>query len=384
MRPIAVTGFGVVSPLGIGEEVFAKGLCDASRDAFTSTSSLFDMAPYPNARVAEVAGFDPAPYVGDKGLRNNDRLTKLFLVAARTALDAAGVKKGGVWQALSPDATGVCASTAYGSLEAITELDRVAKLEDPRYLNPARFPNTVINSALGYVSIWEDLRALNVTVTNGTPGALDAVFCAGVHLDSLRARAVLVGGGEALSEALVLAFHRLEAIGPGGMRLGEGAALALLEPEALARARGARIRALVTGYGTAFTPPSTPDAPLVAPSARAVERAARAALADANVSPAEVDLVVSGVSGYALMDAPEFEALARVVPDACVTAPKARYGETLGAAGAFAMASACAWMSGTPVASVVRGSAPAEVRTALLTVAGFYGNASALVVRRAE
>lgn len=384
MRPLAITGFGVVSPLGIGEEAFARGLGDPSRDAFTPTSSLFDMAPYAGAEVAEVAGFDPAPYVGDKGLRNNDRLTKLLLVAARTALDAAGVKKAGAWQALSPDATGVCASTAYGSLESITELDRVAKLEDPRYLNPARFPNTVINSALGYVSIWEELRALNVTVTNGTPGALDAVFCAGVHLDSQRARAMLVGGGEALSEALVLAFHRLETLGPRGMRLGEGAALALLEPESLARARNARVRALVTGYGTAFTPPATPDAPLVAPSAKAVERAARMALAGANVSPAEVDLVVSGVSGYARTDDPELEALARVVPEVCVTAPKARYGETLGAAGAFALASACAWMNGTPVTSVMRGSAPDKVRTALLTVAGFYGNASALVVRRAE
>ena len=49
-------------------------------------------------------------------------------------------------------------SNAYGSLEAITELDRVATLEAARYINPARFPLTVANSAAGYASIWEDFE----------------------------------------------------------------------------------------------------------------------------------------------------------------------------------------------------------------------------------
>ena len=52
---------------------------------------------------------------------------------------------------LRPDQIGVCSSTAYGSLDSITELNLVAELEDPRYINPARFPNTVINAAAGYV-----------------------------------------------------------------------------------------------------------------------------------------------------------------------------------------------------------------------------------------
>ncbi len=54
---------------------------------------------------------------------------------------------------------GISSATAYGSLDAIAELNRVAELEDPRYINPQRFPNTVINAAAGYVSIWEGLHA---------------------------------------------------------------------------------------------------------------------------------------------------------------------------------------------------------------------------------
>ena len=90
----------------------------------------------------------------------------------------------------------------------LAELNRVAKLEDARYINPAKFPNTVANSASGYVSIWEDIRALNVAVSDGNCGALDAFACADIYLDTDRADALLVGGAEAMSEALFLAFHR--------------------------------------------------------------------------------------------------------------------------------------------------------------------------------
>jgi 3-oxoacyl-(acyl-carrier-protein) synthase len=124
----------------------------------------------------------------------------------------AGFKKDGVYVQGSPERVGICCSNAYGSLEAITELDRVAMLEDARYINPSKFPNTVANSASGYVSIWEDIRALNVAVSDGNCGALDAFACADIYLDTGRADALLVGGAEAMSEALYLAFLKLGAL----------------------------------------------------------------------------------------------------------------------------------------------------------------------------
>src|SRR5262249_25869632 len=156
-----------------------------------------------------------------------DRLTKLLVVAARLALRDAALKVDGKWSTGSPERVGVCCSNAYGSLEAITELDRVAVLEDARYINPAKFPNTVSNSASGYVSIWEDLRALNVSVSDGNCGALDAVSCADLFLETSRADAILTGGGEAMSEALYLAFDKLRAFADvqekngDALRLGE-------------------------------------------------------------------------------------------------------------------------------------------------------------------
>jgi 3-oxoacyl-(acyl-carrier-protein) synthase len=385
MKPRAITGFGIVSAAGIGREAFLRSMHAPSALSEQPIRPIesFDGSKYPGVRLAEAHGFDPTKYLGDKGLRTLDRLTKLLVVAARLAMHDAGFKKDGQYVSSSPERVGLVCSNAYGSLEAITELDRVAKLEDARYINPAKFPNTVSNSASGYVSIWEDLRAFNITVSDGNCGALDAVACADVHLDTTRADAVLVGGGEALSEALYLAFHKLAALGKMCAPLGEGAVLFAMEPRPAALARGAKVRAEVTGYGTCFVAPES-ETELVHASADAMERAIAQAIVDAEISPKDIDVVASGVSGLETFDARELDAVERVLgARACVAAPKTLLGETLGAGGGMGMAAALAWLEGARVTPLVRGEPPTDVRTVLVTSMGFYGNASAVIVRAA-
>ena len=387
MRARAVTGLGVTSVLGTGAETFLRALGDSPRrleergpmPISSFDASKVDLAS--GAPIVKVPEFDPARHLGDKGLRVLDRLTKLLLVGARLAVHDAGLKKDGAWTAGVAERVGVVVSNAYGSLEAITELDRVAQLEDARYINPSKFPNTVSNSASGYVSIWEELRALNVTVSDGNCGGLDAVACADMFLETGRADQLLVGGGEAMSEALWLAFRKLGLRGAlGTTRIGEGAAFLVMETPESAKARGARVLAHVTGYGTSFIAPPD-ETTLLYASRPAMERAAKAALRDAGVTAADVDLVVSGASGLPYFDGEELAAIAAVVPDAAVVAPKLVLGETLGAGGSLAMAAALAWLAGAPPSPLVRGSAPAKVKTVLLTAVGSYGNASALVMR---
>jgi len=387
MTPRAITGIGVVSALGVGREALFAGLAEVAGVMPPAAVTAFDTASYPaaNGRLLEVPGFDATRFLGDKGLRSLDRQTKLLVVAARLGLVDSGLKKDGAFVALGPERVGLCASNAYGSLEAVVELDRVAVLEDPRYINPAKFPNTVANSASGYVSIWEDLRALNVAVSDGNCGALDSVLCADLYLETGRADAIVVGGGEALSEALFVAFERLGALA-GKARIGEGAALFVLEREEGAKARGARIDARVLGAGASCGSP-VKDGSLLHASAEAMEWAVREALRDAGVASAEIDLVVSGVADAGddcgAFGRAELEGIASVVgAEVPVAAPKQRFGETLGASGALGMAAAVAWMNGVPVRSVVRGAAPAKVETSLVTSLGYYGNAAAVVLRR--
>jgi 3-oxoacyl-(acyl-carrier-protein) synthase len=388
MTPRYVTGLGVASALGVGASAFFEGLAGASRlsdRAVSPTITSFDASKYPDASLVEVPAFDASKYLGDKGLRTLDRLTKLLVVAARLSLHDAAIKRDGQWTALSPERVGVVCSNAYGSLEAITELDRVAKLEDARYINPAKFPNTVANSASGYVSIWEDLRALNVSVSDGNCGGLDAVTYTDLFLASDRADAILTGGGEAMSEALFLASDMLGVLGTSAheTRLGEGAAFLVLEEPSVARARGARVHGVVGGFGTAFVAPR--GSALVVAAREGLERAIAAALADAGLRAEDVDLVVAGVAGLARFDDQELAAitstLGAIVP---VVAPKLALGETMGAGGALGIAAALAWLGDVGVAPclVVRGSAPrrGSVRRVLVTSLGYYGNASAVVV----
>jgi 3-oxoacyl-[acyl-carrier-protein] synthase II len=383
VTPRAVTGLGIVSAAGVGRAAFFEAMRAGAE-------------PTPADGQLEVPGFDAARYLGDKGLRSLDRLTKLLVVATRLALHDAGLKRDGAWTAGRADQVGIVVSNAYGSLEAITELDRVSLLEDARYINPSRFPLTVANSAAGYASIWEELRAVNVSVSDGNCGALDAVACADVLLDQARAEALLVGGVEALSEALVLAFRKLGAVPPAARRggrmepdggrgdgapIGEGAALLALEGPEAARARGADVLAEVVGYGTAFVPPER-EAALVHASPEPLERAIAGALGDAGAAPGDVDVVVSGVSGLRPFDEAELVAIGRALGEgACVAAPKRALGETLGAGGAMGMAAAIAYLREGARSHVVRGTLPAGPRTALVAAMGYYGNASAVVMR---
>jgi 3-oxoacyl-(acyl-carrier-protein) synthase len=331
-------------------------------------------------------------------MRTLDRLSKLLVVATRLCLHDTGLKKDGAWLEAAAGArawgerVGLVVSNAYGSLEAINELDRVALLEDPRYINPSRFPLTVSNTAAGYASIWEDVRALNVSVSDGNCGALDAVFCADMLLESSRADLLLVGGAEAMSEPLFVAFRRLGAdFGPfeaEGSRpsgsLGEGAALVALEKPELARSRGAPVLAHVTGYGTAFVPPQAEGALLCA-GPEALSRAIENALEDAGLGPDAIDVVVSGISGMRAFDRAELGAIDATLGDrALVVAPKLALGETLGAGGAMGIVSAIPYLHEGIDHYAVRGSRRAPARAVLVTSMGYYGNASALVLRAAS
>lgn len=388
MTPRIVTGIGIASALGTGaSDAFFAALENAKRLGPTQASTItsFDATMHDSPPIVEVPEFDPTKYLGDKGLRTLDRLTKLLVVAARLCLHDAGFKKDGQWVALAPERVGVCCSNAYGSLEAITELDRVAKLEDARYINPAKFPNTVSNSASGYVSIWEDLRALNVSVSDGNCGGLDAMACADIFLATGRAEAIITGGGEAMSEALFLAFLKLGVLGDtklGDTKLGEGATFLSLEIPEAAKARGAKQLGAVVGYGTAFVAPA--ESSLLYASRAAVERAITQALDDAKVSAGDIDLVVSGISGLPQFDRQELAAIDAVLGGSVtVAAPKLALGETLGVGATMNMASALAWFSGVPIAKdlVVRGAATKPPKTVVVTTIGYYGNASAVVMR---
>ncbi|MCA9574986.1 MAG: beta-ketoacyl synthase N-terminal-like domain-containing protein [Polyangiales bacterium] len=386
---LAITGVGVVSGLGVGREAFVHALADvaaARAKAFRGASDLLEA--FPDANTAEVWDWDPKAYLGDKGHRNNDQLTKYLITAAKLALIDAGIKDDeGVFLRYSGERVGISSATAYGSLDAIGELNRVAELEDPRYINPQRFPNTVINAAAGYVSIWEGLMAPNTTIVDGNCGGLDAVLSAHTHLAFGRADAMLVGGGEIVCESLYVALAKLGVLADMrndglGISVGEGAAFLLVEDEARAWERSASVLGVIRGYGTAFDAPQS-EAVLVHASSDAVQAAIQMALDEADIDAEEVDVVASARCGLPSIDDAELHGIRAVFGhDVCVVAPKQLTGENFGAAGAFGMIMALAWMQGHKPEPRVAGPKPGEVATVVVVSVGYYGNVSAVVVTK--
>jgi 3-oxoacyl-(acyl-carrier-protein) synthase len=366
---IVITGIGVVAPGALGHEMFWEGCRKGA--AVLRPITLFDVdrAVFPVA--GEIRDFDPARHLGTKGLRNLDRTTLLALVAARLALADAG---------FGPDADGramgVVLGSTMGSVRSIAEFDRVGLCRGPRAVNPALFPNTVINAPASQVGIRFHLCALNATIGTGFTASLDAVAYALDMLALGRARMLLVGGVEELSREMLLGFRATGLLVSGGRRgvvVGEGAALFVLEPLAEARRRRAPIYAEILGCGRAFTGAWA--------NGHGVERVARtvaSALAEAGLPREAIGYVGSGANGTRT-DERERMALGQVFGEGAGALPteavKLRLGESFSAGGALQLAAALRVLA--PEASPRAGAA-------LVTAVAPTGHTSVVVLGSPE
>ena len=246
------------------------------------------------------------------------------------------------------------------------------------------------------MSIWEDLRAPNTTVVDGNCGALDAVLTCETHLAHRRADAFLVGGGDVVSEPLYAAFRKLGAIAEGdavskpaneeSTGIPHGRGRGLLGLRAAQRRRGPRRphprRHRRLRQPPSSPPPKTPSCSTPPPSP--IGRAIRIALADAGIPASSVSLVCASASGLLRYDAAELHAIEQVIgTDVAVVAPKALFGEAFAGSAAMGMAAACAWIDGVAPSPLVSGRAPERVDVVVVTAVGYYGNASAVVIKRA-
>lgn len=368
-----VTGLGVVSPNGIGKDRFWAGV--RAGESGIGKISLFDATAYRCRHAGEVMNFTPAEYLGSKGLRNLDRTTLLALVAAKMALDDAGLTAGSA----DLSGIGVVLGSTMGSVHSISEFDKEGLREGPRYVNPAQFPNTVINSPASQVAIRFGLRGLNATISTGFTAGLDAL---GYALDMLRlgrASALLVGGVEELCLQTFLGFYKLgllatsnngtaPRLGNGGTLLGEGAAFFMLETLDAAQARRATIYARVLGHASQFHPDSMYK---VDPEAKSAVSALTQMLDGTGVKATEVQHLFTGANGTKICDQMEQTAINRVFGNAAPphTAVKALIGESFSAGGALQIAGAL-------------GMLQQGVSRVAVTSVGPMGNSSAVLLER--
>ena len=377
---IVITGAGVVAPNGLGKDEFWRN-CSAGVSGIKPIT-LFDVSKYRCRWAGEVSDFQPEPHLGSKGLRNLDRTTLLALVAAKFAIDDATLE---ITDENRND-IGVVLGSTMGSVHSISEFDKEGLREGPRYVNPAHFPNTVINSPASQVAIRFGLRALNATISTGFTASLDAIGYALDMLQLERAEVLLVGGVEELCIQTFLGFYKLGFLattqngaapfyGPFDARhcgalLGEGAAFFVLESLEHAQARGATIYAECLGYSSQFHPACLYR---YDPNAHGPIAVMRQVLKEADLTPERIDALSTSANSTKAGDAMEQTAITGVFNGRAAHLPqsniKSLLGESFSASGAFQLASALSTLAHEQ-----------EADTVLVNSFGPTGIASALIV----
>ncbi|PZS07968.1 MAG: 3-oxoacyl-ACP synthase [Solirubrobacterales bacterium] len=330
-RRIVITGVGAVTPLGIGArplyERWAAGECGivdgsgASRD------------------------FTPADHLSSKELRRLDRFSQFALVAAGEALEQAG------WDGEAPYDSlriGCVIGTGIGGIETVETQHDVMRQRGAKMVSPLGVPQYMPNAAAAAVAMKHQLRGQMYGVVSACSGGAHAIGSAMRMIQYGDADAVVTGGAEAtLTEFGFACFNSMQALSPTGVSrpfdarrdgfvMGEGAGVLVLEEASAAEARGARILGEVAGYGsTSDAHHLTAPEPSGGPAARAIELA----LADAGLTPEDVDYVNAHGTSTQLNDAAETAALKRALGEERakripVSSTKSAIGHLLGAAGA--------------------------------------------------
>ena len=345
---VVVTGVGAISPAGIGVEA----LWDAVMEGRCCIGPIerFDTTGYEVRIGGEVRGFDAAEHgLTKKEARRLDRFVQFAFVAADEAMAQAGVRMADE----DPTRFGCVFGTGIGGIDEIQRGFSTLDAKGPKRVSPLFIPTMIGNIAAGDLSIRYGLRGecLNVVTACAT-----GTHCIGTAVRDIRhgyLDAALVGGTEeAISPICIAGFTNLGALSRaedptqaslpfdarrGGFVAGEGAGALVIESLEHATARGARIIAEITGYG------STGDAYHMTapdPEAAGILRAMRQALAEGGFAPEDLGHLNAHGTGTPANDKTEAHAMVLLLGEeraaqVPVCSVKGSIGHTLGAAGAL-------------------------------------------------
>ncbi len=218
-----VTGWSALSPFGVGRESFVDGLCGGR------SGQLPDPDPVgPPPAGYPVADFEPARLLAGRSIRTLDRMTLMVIATSGMLLDGDdGGDDRGPDAAPERGSVGLVLGTSTGSLASITEFLKDTFVRDkPYFVDPAAFPNTVMNGPAGRTAIWHGLRGLNSTISGGHATGLEALRYAARMIRRGYADTLVVGSVEELSSPVGWAASELR---PGASTpLGEGCVMFLL------------------------------------------------------------------------------------------------------------------------------------------------------------
>lgn len=285
MKRVAVTGLGVISPVGNDIPTFWNAL--RSGTCGIGPITKFDATDYPVKLAAEVRDFDPKQYMEKLDILHSDVYTHFAMAAACQA-----VADSGIAGTLDAERVGVYIGSGIGGIATfMTEHSKLLN-RGPRRVSPYFIPMMIPNMASSMIAMRNRFHGPAMPMVTACASGTNAI---GEALRLIRhgyADAMVAGGAEATVNALAAAgFSNMQALSPSedpnaaslpfdvrraGFVMGEGAGVLVLEELEHAKQRGATIYAELTGYGSTCDAYhiTSPD-PSAAESARAIADAWR-------------------------------------------------------------------------------------------------------------
>ena len=338
---------GFVTPIGQDAETVWSNLVEGVSGVGPIT--LFDTTGYSTRIAAEVKDFEAEAFMDRKLARHIGRYCQFALAASRLALADADLDPA----ELDPDEVGVIVSSGIGGMEEIEKSHTALMERGIRRISPFTVPMMIADMAAGIVAMQTRAGGPNYAIVSACASSGHGIGEAMEIIKRGDAKAMLAGGAEATITPLTMgAFCQIQAtskrndeperacrpwdLGRDGFVMGEGGVMLVLEDEAHARRRGARIYAEVAGYGASadmyhFTAPE--------PEGKGAARAMRKALQKAGVQPDEVQYVNAHGTSTKLGDIAETKALKDVfgehARDLAISSTKSVHAHLLGAAGAM-------------------------------------------------
>jgi len=404
-RRVVVTGLGAVSALGPDVDALRRGVMEGRCGIRPVT--LFDTAEFRTSTGGELDDFDPGAHFSRRELRRLSRADQAGLVAVAEALADAGRDAGPL---PDPDRTGVILGGGVGGLFNSETYYRAVLGRGWRSVPATRALGHFPCATADRIAQRWGFGGPRTTVVTACSSSTLAI---GQAADAVRTGAMdlaVTGGSDTLSRLTYSGFNALRSVDPDacrpfdaerkGLSLGEGAGILVLEPLASARARGATIHGEILGYGMSadahhMTAPH--------PDGEGASLAMGRALAQAGLSPDQVDYINAHGTGTPHNDLAETRAIHRTFGERGreipVSSTKSMLGHCLGSAGAMeALVTLLALRDGflpptaglrnpdpeCDLAHVPLRSRPGEPRAALSNSFAFGGNNGCLVLGRSD
>jgi 3-oxoacyl-[acyl-carrier-protein] synthase II len=344
-KRVVITGLGAITPIGNNLVEYWDGLLQGRNGVGKIT--LFDADQHACQIAAEVKGFDPNQYLDKKEAKRMDRFAQFGVCASQQAIADAKF----VIDDLNADRVGVLIGTGVGGLKVMEEQNENLLTKGPRKVSPFTIPMMIANMAAGLTAIHTGAKGPNSCTVTACAAGSHAIGDAFRLIQGGYATAMICGGAEAAVTPLSFAgFCSAKALSTrnddpshasrpfdrdrDGFVMGEGSGILFIEELEHAQARGAKIYAEIVGYGM------TCDAYHITspvPGGQGAARAIELALADADLTPEQVDYINAHGTSTQANDSNETKAIKKALGarafEIAVSSTKSMTGHLLGGSG---------------------------------------------------